>query len=301
MPTLPLIVAILAISVIIALLAFLAYFLTQVLTLISGRMEDLPKAPRYRTEPLKARPAPRAETEPAPTTNPTFVADPVEPPDSTPAPPPPVASLRYLDDAAPNLLPWPPQPLTSLASHIRLSEATRNGERLFFRGHLGHATEDAAWLAFEMNNQPDDQRISLQTHQRRIELRFLDRDQADAQTHDGRPIGTLNRARAIIELVSPDGFAIGDYQLAAKPTVLPDLPSSAQPYYGPLRIGNNLLIEINSNLVTPRTTLTERLPAPPLLSNPPLSLTTDQEDWLLTLIAWQVFQSLYRDRKQLPV
>lgn len=299
MPTLTLIVAILAISVILALLTFLTYFLTQFFTLLSGRIDDLPKAPRYRTEPLKARPAPRTATESTTPAKPTFVADaPVEP---APTPPLPVANLRYLGEAAPNLLPWPPQPLTALASHIRLAEATRNSEQLFFRGHLGHATEDAAWLAFEMNNQPDDQRISLQTHQRRIDLRFIDRDQADAQTHDGRPIGTLNRARAIIELVSPDGFAIGDYQLAAKPTVLPDLPSNSQPYYGPLRMNNNLLIEINSNLITPRTTLTERLPAPPLLSNPPLSLTTDQEDWLLALIAWQIFQSLYRDRKQLPI
>ena len=100
-----------------------------------------------------------------------------------------------------------------------------------------------------------------------------------------------------MEIVDGENIALGFYQPGRERARLPGLPTDLQPRYGRVVMNGNLLIELNSNLLTDREMnqhKIEGLAAPPLVANPPKSMSFEQKYWLLALIGYEISLAVRR-------
>ena len=208
----------------------------------------------------------------------------------------------YLNEVANQLLPCEPDALEDFASLLEIT-GRRVGPSLHYRGKLKSLKqmETPGWLAFDLQLKFGKGFMKMRAVERDYEL-DVERNNISEVRVDGIPLGQIHaRGRNEIILLSVDGRPLGRYQhqrpdmgfrFSAKVYYL--RPGYLEPTYSPVEIRGRQAAEFNNNMILSQHLQFLQGPVQPLYQNLAPDLTSEETDWLMALLALEIYYRIAR-------
>jgi hypothetical protein len=202
------------------------------------------------------------------------------------------AAQVHLDRAAPSLSPWTPNALADLACQWRGAAGGLSvGQYAGQIGSLAHP--EITWLAFSLSLKGSRGVLRLRASDRELRLEIGPR--GFRITVDGQLLGSLREDDGLI--FGSDAQPIGRYhrhrgmrwQMGSR---------SLSSRYGAVELRGRRLAEINDALDRSGGLLRSGATQRPLLRLAEPELTTEEENWLLALVAVELYHSALRHRSR---
>ncbi len=206
-------------------------------------------------------------------------------------------TATYFANIVPTLLPWQPHALADLSSHLEMNGIAGPGS-LHYRGAIKSLSQPHAdWLAFDLRlNWRARGALVLRASNRAVQLEIVSHSADGARVRvDKIPFGGLRDHAGAIELCDVTQRRIGQYaRYNRQPTLRPYGVEDVTPEYGAVEIGNRAIAGLNYNLIPNQSVAQLDQPIPALLRDLAPELTSQEEDWLLALIALEVYYRVAR-------
>lgn len=211
--------------------------------------------------------------------------------------PPPMGRDEFLAHAGTSLLPWRRDAFDDLAAHVRC-----NMRRVNLLGYAQGVVKslrrpDAdGWLAFHIErSQATAAQVTLRTSEKQIVLdiqleKILPQTGEAQVTLDGQPFGRIRLPECTF--FDTDDHLAGHYRRRAV-----SLRVRSKPYYGPVVVGERTIAELTDVWINLPPQFKGRfylsftpLPEPwPALRNVRPDMTPREENWLLAILALELF------------
>ncbi|TFG67268.1 MAG: hypothetical protein E4H27_09210 [Anaerolineales bacterium] len=208
----------------------------------------------------------------------------------------------YLAEQGRVLLPWNENALSDFSANLEI-----NGQQVFnklhYRGRFKSLSQpdESGWLAFDLNLTTGKGALLAQTAGRNFMLTvnggILQELTAEVRV-DGMPLGQICVQGLQIFLLGVDARPLGQYnhpskewRLSAQTSIYYLRPGYFDPTYSPVEIHGRQVAEFNNNLILSQHLKFLQDPVPALYRNLALNLTSEEQDWLVTLA---VFESYLR-------
>ncbi len=211
----------------------------------------------------------------------------------------------YLAEQSRLLLAWNETALPDFSSNLEI-----NGQQVFnrlhYRGRLKSLLQpgEAGWLAFDLNLVTGKGMLLAQTAERQFALAVqggLFQDLAVEARVDGMLLGWLRIHGQQASLYGSDQRPLGRYarpapqlRLAAPNTIHYLRPGFFDPAYTPVEIRERQAAEFNTNLVLSQHLEYMPTPLAPLYRNLAPDLTSEDQDWLVTLAVLESYLRIAR-------
>ena len=200
---------------------------------------------------------------------------------------------EFFAEVVPQLLPWEATALADLSAYLEYSRHASPG-RVHARGKVKSLSrpDSPGWLAFDLRIEKFKGAMILKSAECDWQLQFLGLTAKEVPVEvNGAPLGTIQEAQKEILLLSTDRRPIGRYKQRQLLGGIGGLTKYAQnPYFGPVELKERSLAELNRNPILLKPLIGNASP-PPLVKNLAANLTAEEEQWLVSLVGWEI---LYR-------
>lgn len=200
---------------------------------------------------------------------------------------------EFFSRTVPTLLPWQPGALTDLSCQW---QGTRGGFTIGgYQGVIRSLSnpEGQSLLAFSLSLKGSRGFLRLHTSDREVRL-DIEADEVRVAV-GGQPLGSIHMREGTI--FDSGGQPIGRYQrYRGLRWQVGSAPTSSR--YGPLELYGRTVAEINDGLVRSGGLLTGNAASRPLVRSLAPDLTLEEENWLLALIALELYYSALRHRNR---
>lgn len=206
-------------------------------------------------------------------------------------------TTAYFADSVPKLLPWQSNGFADLSSQFEMTGIAAIG--LHYRGVIRSLSQpnESGWLAYDLRlDWRSRGALILRTSSRAVQLEFRGSPSDTLQVSaDGIPLGSLREQSGEIVLRDVLRQQVGRYsRYRRKPFRLRLTTVDVEPGYGAVEIDGRQVAEINHNLIPNQYVSLLNQPVPALLHDLPPALRSQEEDWLLALIALEVYYRIAR-------
>jgi len=207
-------------------------------------------------------------------------------------------SGAYLAEA--ELLPWQPDALADFASHLEIA-GLQIGPSLHYRGALKSLSqpETPGWLTFDLQLKFGKGTMEVRTAKGAYRLDIA-LNAAQVRV-DGIPLGQIHTRGDEITLLGMDQRPLGHYQhqrpylgLRVSVKVYYLRPGYLDPTYSPVEMRGRQIAEFNNNMILSQHLQFLQGPVPPLYRNLDPDLTAEETDWLMALLALEIYYRISR-------
>ncbi|MCJ7433409.1 MAG: hypothetical protein MUO77_07985 [Anaerolineales bacterium] len=211
----------------------------------------------------------------------------------------------YLAEQGRVLLPWNENALSDFSANLEI-----NGQQVFnklrYRGRFKSLSQpdESGWLAFDLNLTTGKGALLAQTAGRNFMLTvnggLLQELTAEVRV-DGILLGQIRVQGQLIFLLGVGARPLGQYnhpsrewRLSAQTSIYYLRPGYFDPTYSPVEIHGHQAAEFNSNLILSQHLKYLKEPIPALFRNLTLDLTSEEQDWLVTLAVFESYLRIAR-------
>jgi hypothetical protein len=205
----------------------------------------------------------------------------------------------YLTDASAQILPWEPTVLSDFSSHLAIT-GRRVLANLHYRGsiHSLNQPKEHRWLAFDLQLKRARGPMEMHTDNANYQLDIA-LNAAEVRV-DGQSLGSLKTRSSEIYLIGVDERPLGRYQRPSRRVSLhlgPN-PDFFKPIYGSIVIRERPIAKLNNNMILSQHLKYTEEPIPPLFQNLATDLNGEETDWLLALLAMEIYFRIERHLRE---